>query len=103
MVKRCQQAATEPQSLPGRWAAIHPGVPRVFDSHTVAVNKVSNLPKQANLCDCGLFVLTYIEFFCACLPDTITAASSKAKKLQVNLKALAGGHCCVLDCSYGCT
>lgn len=61
----------------------------MFDSHTVAVTRVSNLPKQANLCDCGLFVLTYIEFFCACLPDTITAAA-KGKKFQVDLRGMTG-------------
>lgn len=61
----------------------------MFDSHTVAVSKVTNLPKQTNLCDCGLFVLAYIEFFCACLPDAISA-SPKAKKFVVNLRGLAG-------------
>ena len=46
--------------MPAVWAVAHPEVPQ--RSLDVAAKKLQ-LPQQDNFCDCGLFLLTYAEFF----------------------------------------
>lgn len=66
------QVAQGGDSAPAVWAVAHPEVPqRILD---VAAKKLQ-LPQQDNFCDCGLFLLTYAEFFTHSLPDHIRTKS----------------------------
>ena len=66
------QVAQGGDSAPAVWAVGHPEVPqRVLD---VAAKKLQ-LPQQDNFCDCGLFLLTYAEFFTHSLPAHIRTKS----------------------------
>ncbi len=53
--------------MPAQWAKANPDAsPRDFE---LIARKVK-LPSQDNYCDCGLFLLTYVEFFTYGLPAT---------------------------------
>ena len=43
----------------------------ILDALCLHAVQVSDLPRQDNACDCGLFVLAYAEYFCYCLPRQI--------------------------------
>ena len=58
--------------MPAVWAVAHPEVPQ--RSLDVAAKKLQ-LPQQDNFCDCGLFLLTYAEFFTHSLPGHIRTKS----------------------------
>jgi hypothetical protein len=45
--------------------------------------KLSDLPRQDNHCDCGLFLLTYIEYFTYGAPDTIELEAFRSKEGKV--------------------
>ena len=69
---RVLQVAQGGDSKPAVWAGGHPEVTqRILD---VAAKKLQ-LPLQDNFCDCGLFLLTYAEFFAHSLPDYIRTRS----------------------------
>ncbi len=53
-----------------RWHQENPNVDpeSLFCGKQFPGKKVSNLPKQNNYCDCGLFTLTYIHFFASYPP-----------------------------------
>lgn len=63
-----------------RWEKTHPGGDeRVFDDKTFPYKRAA-APRQDNYCDCGLFVLTNMEFFIRRLPETINVAAITALK-----------------------
>jgi len=63
-----------------RWEKTHPGgEERVFDEKTFPYKRAA-APRQDNYCDCGLFVLTNMEFFIRRLPETINVAAITALK-----------------------
>ena len=66
------QVAQGGDSAPAVWAVAHPEVPQ--RSLDVTAKKLQ-LPQQDNFCDCGLFLLTYAEFFTHSLPDHIRTKS----------------------------
>ena len=66
--------------MPGRWVAANPTAsPRIFELPA----KKMPLPTQDNGWDCGLFLLTNMEFFLFALP--------KALRLT-DMDELAGSH-----------
>ena len=66
------QVAQGGDSKPAVWAVAHPEAPQ--RSLNVTAKKLQ-LPLQDNFCDCGLFLLTYAEFFTHSLPDHIRTKS----------------------------
>lgn len=40
--------------------------------------KLTKLPKQDNHCDCGLFLLTFVEFFCHAAPKQLAYEVAQA-------------------------
>ncbi len=56
--------------MPAEWAARHNGAERQFTGkgHAIQFHRLKALPKQNNYTDCGLFLLTYLEYFAAFLP-----------------------------------
>lgn len=62
------------ESQPALWALRHPETPqRSLDIG----HKRLNLPQQDNYCDCGLFLLTYADYFTHSLPEVIKTKSKK--------------------------
>ncbi len=52
--------------MPAKWTAANPDAPpRDFELQAKKVK----LPMQDNHCDCGLFLLTYLDFFTYALPN----------------------------------
>ena len=51
----------------------------VFDARSIpGISMASRLPKQTNQYDCGLFLLSYIDFFVAADPQCIVSQGSNA-------------------------
>ncbi|KAK9814889.1 hypothetical protein WJX73_001421 [Symbiochloris irregularis] len=65
-------------SVAKQWQAANPGASFKFSDKTVQAHKVMPLPQQDNYCDCGLFLLTYAEFFLSHAPPTISIKSLSA-------------------------
>ena len=51
-----------------RWQQEHPGEERCFEALQIHSPK---LPEQDNLCDCGLFVCAFTEFFLEAMPPAL--------------------------------
>lgn len=68
---------------------------RIFDPVSFPITRLEKpwfLPKQDNYFDCGLFLLTYMQFFVYSLPTEISKQS---------LLRLPGEPCCApFSCSY---
>lgn len=61
------QVKEKADSVPAQWVKANTDAPpRDFE---LIARKVK-LPSQDNYCDCGLFLLTYVEFFTYGLPDS---------------------------------
>ena len=97
-------AAAAAETVPYRWARDHPGLPPVRHPtppglagaltpaaaarvHAVGVARADALPAQSNHCDCGLFLLAYLEYFCHAPPTgglepwlLGTSAAARAKR-----------------------
>ncbi|GFR42304.1 hypothetical protein Agub_g3204 [Astrephomene gubernaculifera] len=76
-------------SVPRRWAERFrsagqepPAVPLDTPQGLPGVRLTSRLPKQTNSHDCGLFLLTYMEFFIAGNPACIVIQDSNAKDVH---------------------
>jgi hypothetical protein len=62
-------AAVAPSTVPYAWSLQHPGLgPVVVDKAVLPHKRLLSLPRQDNHCDCGLFLLTYLEFFVHAAP-----------------------------------
>ena len=57
-------------SIPLVWAKEHPGMSPFFGLHTMP-DIVANVPSQSNDYDCGLFVLSYMDFWTYTLPHHV--------------------------------
>ena len=71
---RWAQIAEGGDSVPARWAAEHPGEAK--PSFNLPCAKLP-LPRQDNHCDCGLFLLAYLHYFCAGLPQRMTLSKER--------------------------
>ena len=68
------QVAQGGESRPALWAIGHPETPqRSLDIG----HKRLTLPVQDNFCDCGLFLLTYADYFTHSLPAAVRTKSRK--------------------------
>jgi hypothetical protein len=77
------------ESVPVFWASAHSG-----DAHrdfNVLCRKINKLPMQDNHCDCGLFLLTYVDFFTHGLPAAIRFSAKK----QIDFTELEGAWGCL--------
>lgn len=78
------------RSVPLVWAEEHPGMSPYYGRHTMP-GVVADVPSQNNGYDCGLFVLTYMDFWTYSPPDQVNF-SDEGK--------LKGKHLCFC---YACT
>ena len=62
-------------SVPVTWAASHPGALHDFNPLTLP-GKVATVPYQQNGWDCGLFVLTYMDFWTHTPPGRVEMSSA---------------------------
>eukprot|EP00877_Chromochloris_zofingiensis_P014687 jgi/Chrzof1/9472/Cz04g04110.t1 len=69
--KRKEDERGASDSIPRHWSQEHEGEDMVFDKNNMKHFKVKAVPKQDNHCDCGLFLLTYLEFFVYAAPEAI--------------------------------
>lgn len=72
-----RQVSEGGDSVAAKWVAANPDAPpRTFE----LLAKKVKLPMQDNHCDCGLFLLTYLDFFTHGLPDNLrlTIRSNRA-------------------------
>lgn len=85
------------RSVPLVWAKEHPGMSPYFGRHTMP-GVVANVPSQNNKYDCGLFVLTYMDFW-TCSPPHLVNFS---KEGQLKGKHLCFCYACTLCTSVNC-
>ncbi|CAD7695275.1 unnamed protein product [Ostreobium quekettii] len=58
--------------LEGEWERKHPdSKKRIFSKQTIPGRRVDHIPRQINSYDCGLFMLTYLEFFSFGAPNIV--------------------------------
>jgi hypothetical protein len=76
------QASEDDSSVPARWAQEHPGQERVFSQATMPFLRC-DVPQQDNHCDCGLFVLSHIEFF---IHGALAMEELQGAPLAINFK-----------------
>lgn len=64
--------------MAAQWRAQHPEGHRDFEAAgfpQARLEKPWFLPKQDNYCDCGLFLLAYMQFFVYSLPKEISKST----------------------------
>ena len=66
-------------SVPVGWVKEHPGVTHNFEPTTMP-GKGAHVPCQDNYCDCGLFVLAYLDFWTHAPPDQVELCARGAWK-----------------------
>lgn len=66
-------------SVPADWAKQHPDVKHFFTGETMP-GKTAQVPRQDNYCDCGLFVLAYMDFWTHAPPDQVELCERGALK-----------------------
>ena len=66
-------------SVPVGWVKEHPGDTHNFDPSTMP-GKTAHVPCQDNYCDCGLFVLAYLDFWTHAPPDQVELCERGAWK-----------------------
>lgn len=67
--------------MPARWVAANPNAPpRIFE---LPAKKVP-LPTQDNGWDCGLFLLTNMEFFIYALPKAMRLTINESESLDMD-------------------
>ncbi len=71
-------------SVPYGWAKDHLGVEHSFEPSTMP-GKNAHVPRQDNYCDCGLFVLAYLDFWTHAPPDQVELCEKGAWKGKVLL------------------
>jgi hypothetical protein len=64
-----------------KWVAANPDAP--LRSFELLAKKVK-LPMQDNYCDCGLFLLTYVDFFTYSLPKALRLTIQLRRGLDVD-------------------
>ena len=63
--------------VPCTWTQQNPGQQVVFNSTTLP-HRTLDVPVQRNNCDCGLFVLTYMDFRTGAMTDQSSANGQSA-------------------------
>lgn len=77
------------ESLPALWALGHPEAPQ---RGLEIGHKRLALPSQDNHCDCGLFLLTYTDYFTHSLPAAIrTKSRSRLEPPELEGRGLPSG------------
>lgn len=66
-------------SVPAGWAQTHPGEKHVFGADTMP-GKSAQVPRQEDYCNCGLFVLAYMDFWTHAPPDQVELCERGAWK-----------------------
>ena len=66
-------------SVPAGWAQKHPGEKHIFGAETMP-GKSAQVPRQEDYCNCGLFVLAYMDFWTHAPPDQVVLCERGAWK-----------------------
>ena len=83
---------TDVSSVPGGWAQKHPERKHHFEAETMP-GKSAQVPRQQDYCNCGLFVLAYMDFWTHAPPDQVELCERGAWK-GTNLVPLCSGIGC---------
>ncbi|KAL0038051.1 hypothetical protein WJX79_000333 [Trebouxia sp. C0005] len=78
-------------SVPVGWVKEHPGVTHNFEPSTMP-GKTAHVPCQDNYCDCGLFVLAYLDFWTHAPPDQVELCERGAWKGDTPYPAFLSKH-----------
>ena len=85
------------ESVPADWAKQHPNMKHFFDGGSMP-GKTAQVPRQNNYCDCGLFVLAYMDFWTHAPPDQVELCEKGA--VRGELPGLhTSAECCALPLS----
>ncbi|KAK9906862.1 hypothetical protein WJX75_009356 [Coccomyxa subellipsoidea] len=76
-----RKASEGGESVAAKWVAANPDAP--LRSFELLAKKVK-LPMQDNYCDCGLFLLTYVDFFTYSLPKALRLTIQLRRGLDVD-------------------
>ncbi len=88
------------ESVPAMWATAHlDAPPRAFELQAKKVK----LPMQDNYCDCGLFLLTYVDFFTHGLPASLRLTIHQRRPLDAGELASASPLSCPLHPRCWCS
>ena len=86
-------------SVPSGWAQKHPGQKRSFAAETMP-GKSAQVPRQEDYCNCGLFVLAYMEFWTHAPPDQVELCERGAwKGTELMQLSQHTGVWCMCHCS----
>lgn len=77
-------------SVPGGWAQNHPERKHRFEAETMP-GKSAQVPRQEDYCNCGLFVLAYMDFWTHAPPDQVELCERGAWK-GTGSDAAVSGH-----------
>ncbi|KAL3148578.1 hypothetical protein ABBQ38_014010 [Trebouxia sp. C0009 RCD-2024] len=78
-------------SVPAGWAQKHPGEKHIFGAETMP-GKSAHVPRQEDYCNCGLFVLAYMDFWTHAPPDQVELCERGAWKGEVPYPAFLSRH-----------